>query len=95
MFIQKFFINSSLKPLRCIFPSKMVSLSLLLSFIITAVSERIFCCESGWLNRFIHIGIGGVCLLSVLGSILLTETEFISFLKEQWTGKRKKQEKAD
>lgn len=73
----------------------MVSLSLILSFIITAVSERMFCCESGWLNRFIHIGIGGICLLTVFGSILLTETEFITFLREQWTGKMKKREKTE
>ena len=65
----------------------MVSFSLIMSFVITALSERAICCDSGWLYRFIHIGIGGLCLLSVLLSILLADVELVSFLKEQWTGK--------
>ena len=90
IFIEDFFTGSSLRPMKGIIPSTTVAASFVVSFVVTVASERAFCCDIGWVNRFIHIGIGAVCLLCVLVSVLLTENEFVLFLKEQWTGRRKK-----
>ena len=87
IFIQKYFADSHQNPLLKALPSRFVSALLLLSFVITSVSENVFCCGSGWLYKIFHITVGGVCLLTVFAAIFLTETDFIMFLKEQWTGK--------
>ena len=46
--------------------------------------QRLFCCDSGWLYRFLHIGVGGVCLLIVMAAVFLFEHSLVSFIKEQW-----------
>eukprot|EP00795_Rhopilema_esculentum_P014780 gene14780-5886_t len=55
MFIQKYFADSHQNPLLKALPSRFVSALLLLSFVITAVSESVFCCGSGWIYKIFHI----------------------------------------
>ena len=76
-----------MNPLYGMVPGKIVLLSLVASFVITVISERSFCCSSGWLKSIMHIGIGGVCLLFVLLSVVVSDKELVSFLHEQWTGR--------
>jgi len=87
LFIRQYFKSSILNPLYGIFPTRMVMFSLVLSFITTSWSEQVFCCNVGWLRRFIHIGIGGFCLLLVFISVWVSDAELVTFLKEQWRGK--------
>eukprot|EP00794_Sanderia_malayensis_P003237 gene3237-3718_t len=89
IFIRNMFADSGIKPLRGIIPSLAVCLSLATSFCITCTSEWLLCCETGWTNRLAHVGVGALCLFSVLLSVLFTEREFVQFLKEQWTGQHK------
>jgi len=81
-FIGDFFDNTTYRPLNAIIPSNTVTVLLALSSIITLLSEYYLCCSFGWLYRFLHVGIGGVCLLTVLLGIYLTELEFVKFIKQ-------------
>lgn len=42
-----------------------------------------FCCESGWLLRIVHISVGAACLLIVFVAVLLTETRLVHFVRTQ------------
>lgn len=46
-------------------------------------SQGVFCCDSGWLLRLVHIAIGAACLLGVFVAVLLTETQLIQFVRTQ------------
>jgi hypothetical protein len=48
-----------------------------------------FCCDAGWTFRFIHIGIGAVCLIAVLIILYLTETELTEFIVKHLKDVRK------
>ncbi|XP_047438159.1 protein RFT1 homolog [Mugil cephalus] len=83
MYIQRYFQFSEWKPLRGLLPSPFLLLALCISAVVTAASEAAFCCDSGWLLRMVHIGVGALCLLGVLVAILLTETRLIEFVRTQ------------
>uniref|UniRef100_A0A3B4YZ46 Protein RFT1 homolog n=1 Tax=Stegastes partitus TaxID=144197 RepID=A0A3B4YZ46_9TELE len=83
LYINRYFQFSQWKPLRGLLPSPLVLLALAVSGVVTAISEAVFCCDSGWLLRLVHIGVGAVCLLGVLGAVLLTETQLIQFVRTQ------------
>ncbi|XP_072238352.1 man(5)GlcNAc(2)-PP-dolichol translocation protein RFT1 [Leuresthes tenuis] len=83
LYIHRYFQFSQWKPLRGLLPSPYLLLALAVSAVITAVSEAVLCCDSGWLYRLVHIGVGGVCLLVVLVAVLLTETQLIQFVRTQ------------
>ncbi|XP_071375133.1 man(5)GlcNAc(2)-PP-dolichol translocation protein RFT1 [Centroberyx affinis] len=83
LYIHRYFQSSPWKPLRGLLPSPVLLLALALSAIVTALSEGVFCCDSGWLLRLAHIAVGAVCLLSVLVTVLLTETQLIRFVRTQ------------
>ncbi|KAK2914995.1 man(5)GlcNAc(2)-PP-dolichol translocation protein RFT1 [Channa argus] len=91
LYIHHYFKFSRWKPLRGLLPSPLLLLALAVSAGFTAVSETVFCCDSGWLMRLVHIGVGAVCLLGVLVVVLLTETHLIQFVRTQlfprWTKK--------
>ncbi|PIK45196.1 hypothetical protein BSL78_17955 [Apostichopus japonicus] len=88
-FTRNYFKDSSYRPLRGLIPSWPVLAVCILSYLVTKYSESQFCCERGWLFRFVHIGVGGVCLLLVIATILITEKELISFITEQWRTRQK------
>ncbi|XP_031570734.1 protein RFT1 homolog [Actinia tenebrosa] len=90
-FILKYFKSTpDLQPLRGIFPSYLVLLTYALSGIITALSERVLCCNHGWFYRILHIGIGAVCLLLVAVAVLIKEKSLLEFAYEQFIGAKKK-----
>ncbi|XP_058488382.1 protein RFT1 homolog [Solea solea] len=81
LYIHRYFQFTAWKPLRGLRPSPLLLLALAVSGVITAVSESVFCCDSGWLLRLVHIGVGAVSLLGVLVVVLLTETRLIQFVR--------------
>nr|XP_014341450.1 PREDICTED: protein RFT1 homolog [Latimeria chalumnae] len=82
-FIHRYFSQSSLKPLSGLQTSPPLLLAYLGSAVVTALSEVLFCCDGGWLFRFLHVAIGTTCLLAVLLIVLFTETKLIHFIRTQ------------
>uniref|UniRef100_A0A7N8WTM9 Protein RFT1 homolog n=1 Tax=Mastacembelus armatus TaxID=205130 RepID=A0A7N8WTM9_9TELE len=78
-YINHYFQFSQWKPLRGLLPSPLLLLTLAVSAGVTSV----FCCDSGWFLRLVHIGVGAVCLLGVLAAVLLTETHLVQFVRTQ------------
>ena len=70
----------------------MVLSAFAMSWVITAISETRLCCNRGWYYRILHIGIGGVCLLTVAALIYIKEKTLVNFMLEHWLGIRKKKE---
>ncbi|XP_051933265.1 protein RFT1 homolog [Hippocampus zosterae] len=83
LYIRRYFLSSQWKPLRGLLPSLPLCLALAVSAAITVVSEGAFCCDGGWLLRLVHVGVGAACLLFVLGTIVLTETQLVVFVRTQ------------
>ncbi|XP_031612951.2 protein RFT1 homolog [Oreochromis aureus] len=83
LYIHQYFQLSRWKPLRGLLPSPPILLALGVSGVVTAVSEAFFCCDSGFLLRLVHIGVGAICLLGVLVAVLLTETKLVQFVSTQ------------
>ncbi|KAM6981293.1 man(5)GlcNAc(2)-PP-dolichol translocation protein RFT1 [Aplochiton taeniatus] len=83
LYIHRYFLQSPWRPLRALWPSPALLLALALSAVLTSLSEGVFCCDGGWLLRLVHIAVGAVCLLGVLVTVLLSETELIQFVRTQ------------
>uniref|UniRef100_A0A7N6B193 Protein RFT1 homolog n=1 Tax=Anabas testudineus TaxID=64144 RepID=A0A7N6B193_ANATE len=83
LYIYNYFKFSQWRPLRGLVPSPLLLGALVVSAGVTAVSESVFCCDSGWLLRLVHVSVGAVCLLGVLVAVLLTETHLIQFVRTQ------------
>uniref|UniRef100_A0A668ANQ4 Protein RFT1 homolog n=1 Tax=Myripristis murdjan TaxID=586833 RepID=A0A668ANQ4_9TELE len=82
-YISRYFQSSPWRPLRGLLPSPALLLALGLSAVVTALSEGAFCCDRGWLLRLVHIAVGAACLLCVLVTVLLTETQLVRFVRTQ------------
>ena len=87
LFIRDFFSESKYRPLKAIVPSTQVGILLLFSLLITAISEQKLC-SPRWIDRLMHAGVGGVCLLGVLIAVYFTEHELIGFTKELFKKKK-------
>ncbi|XP_055019090.1 protein RFT1 homolog [Boleophthalmus pectinirostris] len=83
VFIHHYFSSSPWKPLRGLVPSPLLILALLVSAVVTALSEFAFCCERGWFFRLLHVSVGGVCLCFVFLTVYVTETRLIQFVQTQ------------
>ncbi|XP_061687952.1 protein RFT1 homolog isoform X1 [Syngnathoides biaculeatus] len=83
LYIRHYFLPSPWKPLRGLLPTPLLCLALAVSAAVTLVSESVFCCDGGWLLRLVHVSVGAVCLLFVLGAVLLTETQLVVFVRTQ------------
>lgn len=83
IYIRRYFQHSDHTPLSGLRPHPALLLTLTISFILTAFSERMLCCESGWLLRIAHVSIGAVCLLVVFIVSFLTEKRLVQFIKTQ------------
>ncbi|CAL8339042.1 unnamed protein product [Merluccius merluccius] len=83
VYIHRYFRSSPWTPLRGLLPSPVLLLVLALSAVVTALSEGVFCCDSGWPLRLVHIAVGALCLLCVLVTTLLTETQLVHFVRTQ------------
>lgn len=84
LFINQYYKGTELHPLKSLVPSVPLLVSLFIAFVIMKASEVILCCNAGWTFRFIHIGIGGVCLGAVLIILYLTETELREFIVKHY-----------
>ncbi|XP_046880632.1 protein RFT1 homolog [Hypomesus transpacificus] len=92
LYIHRYFQQSPWTPLRGLRPSPALLLSLALSAALTTLSEGAFCCDGGWMLRLVHVAVGAGCLLGVLGTVLLTETQLVQFVQTQLLPRyRKKQ----
>uniref|UniRef100_A0A8C3ABJ8 Protein RFT1 homolog n=1 Tax=Cyclopterus lumpus TaxID=8103 RepID=A0A8C3ABJ8_CYCLU len=83
LYIHHYFHSTQWKPLQGLLPSPLLILALAVSAVVTALSEGVFCCDSGWLLRLVHIGVGALCLLGVFVAVLVTETQLIQFVRTQ------------
>ncbi|KAK3579047.1 hypothetical protein CHS0354_029904 [Potamilus streckersoni] len=92
-YIVHYFQGSGYKPFQGVWPSKTFVASLVVAFIITALSENYFCCHFGYHWRVVHICIGVVCGLGVLLTVYLTEMEMWEFVVKQY--KASQQKKSD
>uniref|UniRef100_A0A3Q2YN14 Protein RFT1 homolog n=1 Tax=Hippocampus comes TaxID=109280 RepID=A0A3Q2YN14_HIPCM len=81
LYIRRYFLSSQWKPLRGLLPS----LPVLMEFVLKGdlLSQIAFCCDGGWLLRFVHVGVGAACLFFVLGTVVLTETQLVVFVRTQ------------
>ncbi|TRY55025.1 hypothetical protein DNTS_020760 [Danionella cerebrum] len=89
-YIRRYFLESEHRPLWGLCPHPAVITALGMSAIITSVSESLFCCDSGWFLRLLHVGSGAACLLAVITAVFLTETRLVQFVKSQLLPKYKK-----
>ena len=90
VFIRNYFKSTPhLTPLDGLLPSPWVAFLYAASWMITAVSERTFCCGWGWTYRILHVSIGGVCLLTVAVAVFLTEAKLVNFVFGQVLGIKK------
>ncbi|XP_075997152.1 man(5)GlcNAc(2)-PP-dolichol translocation protein RFT1 [Genypterus blacodes] len=83
LYIHRYFRSSQWTPLRGLLPSPLLLLALGLSAVITALSQAVFCCDSGWLFRLVHVAVGAACLAFVLAAVVLTETRLVLFVRTQ------------
>ncbi|XP_064605676.1 protein RFT1 homolog isoform X2 [Liolophura sinensis] len=94
-FINNYYKGTSFRPLQSLVPSVGITAVLLLSLVMTSVSEVMFCCDKGFSGKLFHIGVGGMCLLAELAVIYFTENEMIGFIREQFTQKHAVTKKKD
>ncbi|KAI4892752.1 hypothetical protein NFI96_032313 [Prochilodus magdalenae] len=81
VYINHYFQHSGHTPLSGLRPHPSLLIALAISFVLTAFSEHMFCCDSGWLLRLVHVTIGAVCLLGVVIIAFLTETRLVQFIR--------------
>ncbi|XP_053456849.1 protein RFT1 homolog [Nycticebus coucang] len=82
-FIHHYYRGSPYRPLAGLRLSPVLLGVFALSGGITSVSEVLLCCEQGWPARLAHIVVGAFCLGMTLGTVCLTETKLIYFLRTQ------------
>ncbi|XP_054451701.1 protein RFT1 homolog [Pteronotus mesoamericanus] len=82
-FIHRYYRESPYRPLAGLQLSPVLLGAFALSGGVTGVSEVFLCCEQGWLARLAHVAVGAFCLGATLGTVLLTETKLIHFLRTQ------------
>ncbi|XP_078310387.1 man(5)GlcNAc(2)-PP-dolichol translocation protein RFT1-like isoform X3 [Crassostrea virginica] len=87
-FIHNYYLGSRYQPLKGFLPSFAVLGSLVISYCVTAFSEYNLCCKSGNLYNLLHIVIGGVCLLAVLVTIVISERDLVHFVTTQLWGRK-------
>ncbi|NWI05087.1 RFT1 protein, partial [Tichodroma muraria] len=82
-YIYHYFRESTHRPLTGLLPSPALLLLYILSAVVTAFSEVLFCCDKGWMARLIHISTGALCLAATLVTMFCTETKLIHFVRSQ------------
>ncbi|XP_072540629.1 man(5)GlcNAc(2)-PP-dolichol translocation protein RFT1 [Salminus brasiliensis] len=83
IYIHRYFQYSGHTPLTGLRPHPALLITLAISSVITAFSESMFCCDSGWLLKLVHVATGALCLLVVVTVVFLTETGLVQFIKNQ------------
>ncbi|XP_044610425.1 man(5)GlcNAc(2)-PP-dolichol translocation protein RFT1 isoform X6 [Equus asinus] len=82
-FIHRYYQKSPHRPLAGLYLSPVLLGTFAVSGGITGVSEVFLCCDQGWPARLAHIAVGTFCLGATLGTVFLTETKLIHFLRTQ------------
>lgn len=88
-FTRNYFQDSPYQPLRGLLPSGPVIGVFILIWLVTNYSESLLCCDQGWTYRILHIAVGGICLLLVAITVLLTEQDLVTFVSDQWKTRRR------
>ena len=57
-------------------------------FVLSLLFQYNLCCKSGILYNLLHIVIGGVCLLAVLVTIVISERDLVHFVTTQLWGRK-------
>ncbi|XP_064464432.1 protein RFT1 homolog [Ornithodoros turicata] len=94
LFIKDYYKQTAHRPLRGIFPHRAVLLTCALAFVVTSVSQLLFCCSKGALMWVIHVAFGAICFLLVMFSIFIKERPLITFLSTFYRGRAKDQREA-
>eukprot|EP00731_Ephydatia_muelleri_P003795 Em0001g3795a len=79
-FIHSYFSSTPYRPLTLALPSLPMVTTFALSFLITAFSERVLCCDQGFWRVCLHVLVGVACLLWVGSTLVLREQELTSFM---------------
>ncbi|XP_023571440.1 protein RFT1 homolog isoform X4 [Octodon degus] len=82
-FIHRYYQGSPHRPLAGLRLSPVLLGVFALAGGITGISEVFLCCEQGWPARLAHVAVGALCLGVTLGTVFLTETKLIHFLRTQ------------
>ncbi|KAK6989439.1 Oligosaccharide translocation protein rft1 [Biomphalaria glabrata] len=83
-FISEYFHNTTYHPLYGVVPCLPVVFSLIVSLLVTSISEMLFCTStSSILYKVIHIVVSGACLLFVLATTYFKEQRLVQIVKEQ------------
>ncbi|XP_025107124.1 protein RFT1 homolog [Pomacea canaliculata] len=82
-FIQHYFAGSQFSPLSNMWPSIPVIVTMIISLLLTSVSENYCCYTDGYLGKLSHVGLSGVCLLVVAASVFLTEHAMVKLVTDQ------------
>ncbi|XP_037284505.2 man(5)GlcNAc(2)-PP-dolichol translocation protein RFT1 [Rhipicephalus microplus] len=83
-FISTYYAKTRYRPLHGILPSVRVLVTAVFSYLVTTISEAVFCCYAGFFYLLLHAAIGALCLLVFLAAIYVEEKELIAFLKTCW-----------
>uniref|UniRef100_A0A8D2QQ80 Protein RFT1 homolog n=1 Tax=Zosterops lateralis melanops TaxID=1220523 RepID=A0A8D2QQ80_ZOSLA len=86
-YIHHFFRESSHRPLRGLLPSPALLLVYIISAVVTAFSEVLFCCDKGWMARLIHVSTGALCLAATLVTMFFSETKLVHFVRSQFVSR--------
>ncbi|XP_062854204.1 protein RFT1 homolog [Trichomycterus rosablanca] len=83
IYIHHYFQHSDYTPLSGLRPHPALVIALIISAVITVLSEHMLCCDGGWVLRLGHISVGAVCLLVVITVAFLTERRLVQFIRTQ------------
>lgn len=83
-FISAYYAKTQYRPLHGIFPSARVLGTAMFSYLVTTISEAMFCCYAGFIYLLLHAAVGALCLFLSLAVIYIEEKELIAFLKTCW-----------
>lgn len=83
-FISTYYAKTQCRPLHGILPSVHVLGIAMISYLVTATSEAVFCCNARFIYLTLHAAVGAMCLLVFLAVIYVKEKELIVFLKTCW-----------
>ncbi|KAK7476317.1 hypothetical protein BaRGS_00032435 [Batillaria attramentaria] len=92
IFIHGYFAGSRYRPLLQLMPSIPVLIVLVVSLVVTAVSEVYFCYQGNLSGKAVHIGISGICLATVAAVIYLTEQRMVRLIREHAFQKKQTKE---
>ncbi|XP_061418992.1 protein RFT1 homolog [Lethenteron reissneri] len=83
-FIVAYFRGTPHEPLAALRPNLVLAFTFFCSWVITATSEWVLCCDHGKAPRLLHVTLGAACLSAVVIVTRRTERELVSFVWHQF-----------